>query len=535
MLKKYVHKTNSTHKTTMDIGKLYPIQCLDVLPGQVTYLRNSALFRFQPLVAPAFVKMNAYLVSFYVPYRILWSDYNEMISGRKNIQLPETRIKFMPNFGAVIGHYDLPLQDSILDYLGFYVPPRKITQENGQAQGYDINFQFLPILAYHKIWNDHFRVDDDVLQPPLDMDGLFNDFSSGCILDSFDNYDAFKAKLIKLYGLRRVNWGKDRFTSALLEAETDPTINLPISSSGTPMEFTTPRVGDGYGNIFIANQDNWRLRFTNRQDAPWSGDDGSIAADLPLYYKGGLSSVNLADFRLAMELWNFKQNQSIYGDSVEAYFRKYGVRNLDARLQKSEVIGGYAQTMQISDIMATDGANLGQQGGHAIGYAKKRTFKHYAPEPGVIMTMCYLRPQADYNGAIPRLFLKKDMMDFYQMEFNSGYQPIYSCEVGGNPQRMIIPSDENERTIFGYEERYSEYRAETSITSGALRPGRNLSHWANPRVWKNDPVLNSNFLECNPSNQIWSAPNEDKAIVYLTRGITKKCFVPKHSKVKFKF
>lgn len=530
MLKKYVHKTNSTHKTTMDIGKLYPIQCLDVLPGQVTYLRNSALFRFQPLVAPAFVKMNAYLVSFYVPYRILWSDFNEMVSGKKNIQLPETQISFR---NLVHGVTEIPIGGTILDYLGFSVPPKKLLA----TDIYQVYFQFLPVLAYHKIWNDHFRVDDEVLQPPLDMDELFRDFVAGCTLEGSEasQVQAFNNKIKKLYGLRRVNWGKDRFTSALLEAETDPTINLPIASSGTPMEFTTPRAGDGYGNIFIANQDNWRLRFTNRQDAPWSGNDGSIAADLPLYYKGGLSSVNLADFRLAMELWNFKQNQSIYGDSVEAYFRKYGVRNLDARLQKSEVIGGYAQTMQISDIMATDGANLGQQGGHAIGYAKKRTFKHYAPEPGVIMTMCYLRPQADYNGAIPRLFLKKDMMDFYQMEFNSGYQPIYSCEVGGNPQKIYIPSDDNQKNIFGYEERYSEYRSETSLTSGALRPGMNLSHWANPRVWKADPVLNSNFLECNPSNQIWSAPNEDKAIVYISRGVTKKCFVPKHSKVKFKF
>lgn len=530
MLKKYVYKTNSTHKTTMDIGKLYPIQCLDVLPGQVTYLRNSALFRFQPLVAPAFVKMNAYMVSFYVPYRILWSDYNDMISGRKNIQLPETNITIRSLIHDVT---NIPISGSILDYLGFAIPAKNLKA----GDYYSIVFQFLPILAYYKIWNDHFRIDDDVLQQEVDLDQLFKDLEVGCILQGIQqsDIDAFNDRVKKLYSLKRVNWGKDRFTSALLEAETDPQINLPISGSGEPLQFTTSRSGDGVGNLFVGNNDNWRVRFTNRQDSPWTGNDGSIGADSPLKYVSGLNSVNLSDFRLAMELWNFKQNQSIYGDSVEAYFRKYGVRNLDARLQKSEVIGGYAQTMQISDIMATDGANLGQQGGHAIGYAKKRTFKHYAPEPGVIMTMCYLRPQADYNGAIPRLFLKKDMMDFFQIEFNGGYQPIYSCEVGGNPQRVFVPSDENERQIFGYEERYNEYRSETSLTSGALRPGMNLSHWANPRVWRDDPVLNNNFLQCNPSNQIWSAPNEDKAIVYISRGVTKKCFVPKHSKVKFKF
>lgn len=521
-MKRFTHKTNSTHKTTMSVGKLYPLQCLEVTAGQTTYLRNSALFRFQPMVAPAFVKMNAYIVSFYVPFRILWPEWNDLVTGNKPIQLPRTRINTgtgTPTFSAAFG---------LLDYFGFLLPATT-------WKAYDATFQFLPFLAYHQIWNDHFRFDNELIQPSLDMGQLFNDFASGCNIEDFGSVKDWDDKVKKLYGLRRVNWGRDRFTTALLETEKEPNISLPISSSGTPMEFTTPRVGDGYGNIFIANQDNWRLRFTNRQDAPWSGNDGNIAADLPLYYKGGLNSVNLADFRLASDIWNFKQNQAIFGSSVEAYFQKYGIRNMDARLQRSEVIGGYAETIQISDIMATDGANLGQQGGHAIGYAKKKTFKHYAPEHGIIMTMCYIRPQADYSGAIPRLFLKRDFLDFYQYEFNSGYQPIYKVEVGADPDNVKIASDENELEIFGYEERYNDYRHETSITTGALRPGHLLSHWANPRTWKTLPSLNSNFLECNPSNQIWMAPSEDQAIVYFSRGVTKRCFVPKHSKIKFKF
>lgn len=208
---------------------------------------------------------------------------------------------------------------------------------------------------------------------------------------------------------------------------------------------------------------------------------------------------------------------------------------MDARLQRSEVIGGYAETMQISDIIATSSDDLGKQGGHAVGYAQKKTFKHYAPEHGLIMAMVYLRPQADYNGGIPRFFMKRDMLDFYQMEFNSGYQPIYSQELGVDNGYTQLPVNENDMKIFGFEEKYEEYRYENNITSGELRTGEPLAHWANPRVWTEEPVLNSKFLECNPSNQIWSSPNTDKAIVQFKRNVTKKNFVPHRSKVHFKF
>lgn len=487
----------------MDIGLLYPIQFLDVLAGQTTWLNTSALLRFQPLLAPAFVKMNLHIVHFYVPYRLLWDKWLDFISGQAQFEVPTARVTQM---NQAADSFD----KTLLDYFGFPI-------EYGGSGSAEINFGFFPFLAYHKIWNEHFR--EPNIQPEVDIDAFFKTLQGGFGLGSVE----MRKKFVEIFGLRRVNWGRDRFTTALLETETDPSINLPISASG-PMKFVAD---GGTQSTTIRNANGGAAGIINPVYAP-AGVGGGNNKDL--IYSAGLSGVSMSDFKLAAAIYNFQVNQNKFGRDVEAYFKKYGLRNMDLRLQRSEVIGGFAETMQISDIIATDGQDLGKQGGHAVGYAKKRAFKHYAPEHGLIMTMAYLRPKANYNGGIPRYFLKRDMLDFFQKEFaNIGYQPIYQAELGLS-RSGSIPVNEDDMPIFAYEPRYNEYRNEHSKVTGELRPGKPLAHWSNPRTWvDNSPNLNGVFLECNPSNQIWASPNTDKAIAYFKCNVSKKCFVPPYA------
>lgn len=498
-MKRFIHKTNSDHQTTMDIGLLYPIQFLDVLAGQTTWLNTSALVRFQPLLAPAFVKMNLHIVHFYVPYRLLWDKWLDFISGQAQFEIPTARVTQM---NQAADSFD----KTLLDYFGFPI-------EYGGSGSAEINFGFFPFLAYHKIWNEHFR--EPNIQQEVDIDAFFQTLQGGFGLGNAE----MRKKFVEIFGLRRVNWGRDRFTTALLETETDPSINLPISSVGA-FEFTT---GSDPRRTTLAVEPGQEYPKVYSQT-------NSVLANQPLKYAAGLSGVSMSDFKLASAIYNFQINQNKFGRDVEAYFKKYGLRNMDLRLQRSEVIGGFAETMQISDIIATDGQDLGKQGGHAVGYAKKRAFKHYAPEHGLIMTMAYLRPKANYNGGIPRYFLKRDMLDFFQKEFaNIGYQPIYQAELGLS-RSGSIPVSEDDMPIFAYEPRYNEYRNELSKVTGELRPGKPLAHWSNPRVWvNNSPNLNGVFLECNPSNQIWASANTDKAIAYFKCNVSKKCFVPPYA------
>lgn len=510
-MKRHTHKTNSSHTTTMDIGKLYPIQFLEVMQGQTTYLNTSALARFQPLLAPTMMELNMHIVHFYVPYRLLWDGWNDFISGQKKVELPQTKIN-IKSTGFDILTFDL--SGSQLELAGF---PSKYKQVVGQNDPVDLNFPYLWFKAYHKIWDEHFR--DEQIQTPIDFDALDQKFTEGAVYNG-GTLDAFKNRLKELFGLRRVNWGRDRFVKALLETEADPTISLPISSDGD-LKFTTQgSIGATYLQRYSVNPQS--------QNGNIFPTEKSFPVNTNLKYASGLTGIDMTDFKLATALYNFQMNQNKFGRDIEAYFRKYGIRNMDARLQRSETIGGFAETMQISDVIATDAGNLGKQGGHALGYAKRRAFKHYAPEWGVIITMAYLRPRAQYVGGIPRHFLKRDMLDFYQKEFESiGYQPIYKSEIGisrGNPK---LPADEDLLDIFGYEPRYEEYRSEQSMVTGEVAPERTLSHWTNPRNFTDAPNLNSKFLECEPPTQCWSSPNTDKAIVSFNRRVLKKCFLSK--------
>lgn len=520
-MKRNVFKTPSSHKTSMDIGILYPFQFMDVMRGQTTMLSNSALFRFQPLLAPSMVKLNAHIVSFFVPYRILWDGWNEFISGQKQSTLPTMQMSVTGGFENI----DMDFSKTLFEWVGLPTRFRVTTTSK-----LDVNIPFLWFMAYYKIWSDHFR--DPDLQDEITIESMFENYKKGIQVYSDETLNNLNNRINELFHLKRVNWGRDRFTTALLETQSDPDIKLPVGANG-PMQFSAPGQPGTKVNIYTKGDGQGTLASTHKATKPFTGQGPAIWTDNPMIYSGGLEGVQLSDLKLASAIYNFKLNQNKYGTRIEDYFKKYGIRDMDARLKNSELIGGWAETMEITDIIATDGGDLGKQGGHAKGFAQRKKLKHYAPEDGVIISMCYLRPSADYVGGVPRFFLKRDMLDFYQKEFeNIGYQPIYSLEVGNSGTNAVIPEDEDQMQIFGYETRYSEYRREQSMVTGELAPGKPLAHWANPRYWATTPYLNSNFIECNPSNQIWASPNTDKAIVWFDRKVIKKCFLTKKSDPK---
>lgn len=517
-MKRYFHKLNSTHDTTMEIGELVPIQCMDVLAGQHTYLNTSAIVRFQPMVSPAFEKMNMHIVHFFVPYRLLWEQWFDFISGQSKIELPTTYIKLTNILGFDVVNFDGAFRGGLLDYLN-------VLGQAPKSFPFETHFNFFPMLAYHKIWSDHFR--DEQIQDEINLEEYYADFIDGLDLPKLNNLDKFNERNLKLFNTRRVNWGKDRFTKALLETEADPQISLPVGADGI-MRFK----GSG-----PTSQGTFALQAVTAT-APFSASvsaryNGSTRGDFPdsdsgMIYSSGLAGVDLSDFKLASAIWNFQINQNRYGRDIKAYFKKYGLKNMDLRLDRSEVIGGFAESIRVSDIIATSSDDLGKQGGHALGLMKPKNFKHYAPEHGLIMTMAYIRPKATYYGGADRFYHKRDMLDFYQAEFaNIGYQPIFTTEIGSTANGTKgIPQNEDDMTIFGYEPRYEEYRSISSQVSGNLAPNGNMSTWANPRVFASEPHLNNEFLECNPNTNIWAFPNEPKAIVHFERKVSARNFVP---------
>lgn len=482
-MKRYKLKTPYEVKGSYDLGLLYPIGCLEVIQGQTTRLDTRVLLRAQPLMSPAYEKMNVRVIHAYVPFRTLWDKWDDFIRGAYQGTVPLTLLNLTTDYTK-----------TLVDYLGL---PTSFSP-GARFEGYNA----FPFMAYYKIWNEHFR--DPDLQEEVSLALPDNNF--------------FETN----FQLKRVNWGKDRFTSALTAAQASPDASVPVNIRS-----------DG---LFQLTSDGTRKSPIQRSGGTPGGVWGSLLIDPAqtgtnnLSYASGLSasSISMKDLKAAMHLYNFQINEARFSDDYEGYRAKYGLRPIDARLQKSEIIGGFGDIISISDVLGTGDQNLGEQGGNALAYSRgKRSYEHYAPEHGLILTLMYIRPKATYGQSTDRLYRKINMTDFFQYEFKDlGYQPIQVSEIS----QVGLINDE----VFGYEPRYNEYRHQTSKVVGELKPGKPLSHWASPRVWDIKPVLNGSFVSCVPSTNIWASANTDKFIGYIQHNVSKLSFVPPYSDPKFK-
>ena len=181
---------------TCDMGELIPVMCDEVVPGDVFKIGCESVIRFQPLVAPVLHEINQYVHYFFVPYRILWSDWENFITGGVTGNLTPALPRWTPTNNAV---------GSLWDYLGF---PTGISP----ADAYPLDF---PRLAYNTIFNQYYR--DESLVPEVAM-------TNESILNRA--------------------WEKDYFTSSLLSAQRGTPPALPISGTSkavfTSTAGTTP-------------------------------------------------------------------------------------------------------------------------------------------------------------------------------------------------------------------------------------------------------------------------------------------------------
>ena len=293
-LKRFIHKRQRDHKTTMDLGILYPMNFIDVTMGQETLLKSSASIRFQPLAAPAMVEMFSNIVHFYVPYRIIWETWTEFISMQKPHELPLT---FLKANGNGFSNLHLNTKGSLLEYTGF---PKQVSSSGSTAAFLDWSFPFFWFMAYYMIWDEYFRDEEIQKDEAIDFEELYKLYETGMTLGSGTSaFDDWNKLFNKLYGLKRVNWGRDRFTSALLETEIEPDIQLPVGADGN-MIFKNSRGTKAGLSFGRSSPDLNGQSVFNIVDV----GDGVPTNTGSVSYFSGLTGVDLVAFRTAMEMWN---------------------------------------------------------------------------------------------------------------------------------------------------------------------------------------------------------------------------------------
>lgn len=457
-------------KMSLKMGKLYPFMVQETLPGDYFKSQSAQLMRMAPMLAPIMHRVDVFTHYFFVPYRILWNQWEDFISGGESGL--ESPVFPTVAFTSAIDEY------SVGSYMGVPI----------QLADPDTNISAMPLAAYFKIYDDYYR--DENLQSEI-----FQELVEG-------NNTHYEGK----YGDTPLNraWEHDYFTSALPFAQKGLAVELPlqgfadidyINGDGQATFVRDPATGDL--ETTVGNLAGGALGYVNRAGEPVSLDNSShLRVDLST-----ASAATITDLRRAFAVQSWLERNAVAGSRyVEYLMSHWGVRSSDSRLQRAEYLGGGKSPLTISEVLQTsatqDDSQLGLQAGHGLNVGKSHAFNRYIEEHGLIIGIMSVMPKTAYMQGIPRLFKKYDKFDYADPTFaNIGEQQIFNYEI-------FWQGDDNvDFDTFGYIPRYSEYKFAHNRVAGEMRT--NLDYWHMARKFATPPLLNSSFIEADPTNRIF--------------------------------
>lgn len=219
------------------------------------------------------------------------------------------------------------------------------------------------------------------------------------------------------------------------------------------------------------------------------------------YNVSSTANVRIRDLRAASALQRYGERSLQWGNRYEEFIqREFGIKPRDSRIQRPEYLGGGSGTLQISEVLQTaegQDTGVGTMRGHGVAGLSQRPIKFRAPEHGFIIGLISIRPKPVYMQGVNRELLKKSRLDYFTPELSSiGMQEVL--------QRELFVSADNADAIFGYSDRYQEYRYNMPKVTGEFRT--TLSFWNMSRQFDAAPVLNDSFINMSSSEKAFYRP-----------------------------
>lgn len=478
-------------KFSCNPGRLIPILVEEALPGDAWNLRSAQMIRFSPLVAPIMHKCKVYVHYFYVPNRILWpkegdnGGWESFITGGED-GTDTTVAPFIEMPPNVIA------EGSLADYMG--IPPSSVTR--------DVKFNALPFAAYGKIFNEYYR-DQNLVNPVEDK-----------LVDG-DNGSAGWAALIQGDPLYKA-WQHDYFTSALPSTQKGPAVTIPLGTSA-PLTYDntlgqTIATVNATGLAYPIATPVWTTPGTPSGSTGLSDIAGVTAMDIDVSANhtvdlSGATAASIIDFRRSLKLQEWLERRSRTGARyAEVLESEFDVRDVDARLNRPEFLGGSSSPVRISEVIQTSGTNgeptpQGNMAGHGVSVGLNRNVNYFVKEHGWIIGIMFVVPKSAYQQGLRKHYKKFDRFDYFWESFaHIGEQAIL------NEELYITNTEANDLSEFGYTERYAEYKFINSSVHGEFRSS--LDHWHWSRIFTAPPALNAAFIRCNPDTRIWAVTDQ---------------------------
>ena len=460
------------YKTTMDAGYLVPVFVDEVLPGDTFNCKMQAFGRLATPLHPVMDNMFLDTFFFFVPNRLLWDNWERFNGAQDN---PADSTDFLvPTMTTVAGFSEA----SLSDYFG--IPT--------QVAGLEVNS--LHHRAYNLIYNEWFR--DENLQDSV-------------VVDKDDGPDNEANYVLLRRGKRH-----DYFTSSLPWPQKGPGVSLPLGITAPVVSDATVPTGHSANDATIRNvqaESNATLKLAGHASAlsnlTW--DNSGLQADLSTATAATINQLRQA-FQIQKLYERDARGGTRYTELVRSHF---GVTSPDARLQRPEYLGGGSTPININPVAQTSSSDVTSPQGNlaALGtvHANNHGFTKSFTEHGVIIGIVSVRADLTYQQGLNRMWSRQTRWDFYWPALaHIGEQAVLSKEI-------FADGSANDEDVFGYQERFAEYRYKPSQITGQFRSNAAtpLDTWHLSEDFATRPVLDDTFIKVNPPiDRVIAVPSE---------------------------
>lgn len=509
------------YKTTFNSGKLIPVFVDEVLPGDTTRMSVNYFARLATPIKP--IMDNIYLdwFFFFVPNRLVWEHWQNFCFEQED---PDDSTDYVIPTVTATGNSDNAYIGSLWDYFGLPV------NTSGDLSG----ISALPFRGVYLIWDEWFR--DENLQKSVKIQkGDANEVVDSSRLADQPSW-VFSSDTYLVPGLACPPRGKrhDYFTSALPWTQKGPGVSIglagtaPIglldSASVVPNTVTDYFNQSGVSSLKTPQQG---VNAVFNSTPSENGTHLDLQTPFSLSAQKGLASnlyANLDEssvftinsLRTAFQMQKFYERLARGGSRYTEVLRSFfGVVSPDARLQRPEFLGTFTKMVNVNPIAQTSATdNTSPQGNlsaYGVTAAKFHGFTKSFVEHGYIFGFVCARADLTYQQGINKMWLRSTVYDFYWPTFaHLGEQAIELREI-------YAQGTNEDKSVFGYQERYAEYRYKPSQITGKFRSSvvnGSLDKWHLSQFFGNAPTLNEEFIVENPPiNRIIAVPSEPEFLL----------------------